>query len=795
MSKTKRPSFLQRITRNQRATIQDIGKKVVSMVLPGRRTAPFENSYYGAFAFIPRADRYSNVDWDTLLRDKSCIDIGLLLKILPQIDPDLSMALWNYRRLAGSEWTVEAYTDDERENVNLRATRVCKSFLRSVNAQSGGVDGLVSRMVASAYLQGAVATELAINERKRGKDILAVDPFTIFFRPELDKEGFQTGYLESFQYQGMNPQAPAMAPDQKLAPGLDAGFVQLNPFTFWYIPLDPMVYDPYGTSPAAPAISDVLFCMGVMRDLRLVIANQAWPRLEVKVLTSVLVDNAPAAIKADPKQLQDWISNQLSAIQSDFEQLRPDDTWIHTDAVEGGQLRATSDSRMFDPEPILRALERRITRGLKMLPILMGSNEGTTETHGGLQIKVFAMGIDSVQKVVETAISNALDLMLRLEGISAIASFKLTRPNIIDRKTEAEAEAVEIENAARKRDEGWITNDEASTAITGGAAVDEPYRKEDVVGITNADLSQDEQDVEDEDNTDTGTRSFLAQRGSKKAPRRQTKGEYKRREKQLHADFLKLTDKFFMGMRKHIDAKYIAEQLISTYPYADETRAPQQNDPIYNAAMGILNEFFSTEEARELAKNMSVDGARILTAAFENRGQSVIGSLAKDSKNYTYQTFRLNDIGLKKLIEDRGNFFSQSVYETSKKEIATAVVDGYRKKLTVEELASKIRNRFENMTIERSVIIANTELNWATSQGALQTMIRNNITKKRWQSVNDNRVRESHRLNQRQGAIGVGEAFQSGDMAPPGEPNCRCTLLEVIEDWEEPAEPWVGGLA
>lgn len=39
--------------------------------------------------------------------------------------------------------------------------------------------------------------------------------------------------------------------------------------------------------------------------------------------------------------------------------------------------------------------------------------------------------------------------------------------------------------------------------------------------------------------------------------------------------------------------------------------------------------------------------------------------------------------------------------------------------------------------------------------------------------------------NEKQGAIELEEAFQSGDDAPPGHPNCRCTLLPVISKTEK----------
>ena len=118
---------------------------------------------------------------------------------------------------------------------------------------------------------------------------------------------------------------------------------------------------------------------------------------------------------------------------------------------------------------------------------------------------------------------------------------------------------------------------------------------------------------------------------------------------------------------------------------------------------------------------------------------------------------------------------------------------GYQSNKTVGEIATDLRTKFAEMRSSRSELIANMELNYASSQGTLETMKRNKVDKKKWLTVDDERVRPTHLANQQQGAIAVTDAFSSGDDAPPADFNCRCTITEAVDDmWTPPAEVWAG---
>ncbi|MHB0913929.1 MAG: hypothetical protein ACYC2Y_10890, partial [Armatimonadota bacterium] len=301
-----------------------------------------------------------------------------------------------------------------------------------------GLPNLIVQWLASAFLQGAVAGEVAFSEGFELEDFYPVDPHSVHFTRE----------------------AGGLVPWQ--------GSVRLSPETFWYVPVDPWIDDPYGRAPAAPVLQEVWFDVALIHDLRKAVHNQGWPRIDVEVLEEALLANAPANVKADSGRLAEWLSERLAEVQAAYNNLQPDDSFVHFDSVKITQ--AQTSGKMLDVEHVIRVVERRMTRALKQLPILMGQNEGTTETHGSVQWQIFAAGLRSLQEPVAHILSGMMQAALEASGVPgrvvcAFASIRTT-----DRRAEAEAERIEIENAVAKYEAGFQTLAESAIEVTGSGA-------------------------------------------------------------------------------------------------------------------------------------------------------------------------------------------------------------------------------------------------------------------------------------------------------------------------------------
>ena len=115
--------------------------------------------------------------------------------------------------------------------------------------------------------------------------------------------------------------------------------------------------------------------------------------------------------------------------------------------------------------------------------------------------------------------------------------------------------------------------------------------------------------------------------------------------------------------------------------------------------------------------------------------------------------------------------------DETKRRLAHTISQGIQNKRGIPGLARDIRGTFADMTKYRSELIAKTETADALSATSLNTMEDMGIDGKEWVTVGDANVdTEDCQPNEAQGVIPVGQAFQSGHMAPTAHSGCRCSL-------------------
>jgi hypothetical protein len=227
-----------------------------------------------------------------------------------------------------------------------------------------------------------------------------------------------------------------------------------------------------------------------------VIHNQGWPRIDIRVLEEALIANAPPALKNDPGELRVWLNERLTDVQKAYNDLRPDDSFVHFDSVEINQAAGAS-GKVIDAETVMRSIERRMIKALKQLPILMASNEGTTETHGTVQWQIFVAGLRSLQKPVEFILSRMFSLALRVYGREGSVECWFDPIRTTDRLADAQAEEVEIRNALAKYQAGWQTWEESSIEVTGSAPPEGAVEPKKINAPAEPDASGEEEPDED----------------------------------------------------------------------------------------------------------------------------------------------------------------------------------------------------------------------------------------------------------------------------------------------------------
>jgi hypothetical protein len=378
-----------------------------------------------------------------------------LVELMADISPEVSRALWDFLRFCNPGWELIALNLNS-DTENTAGQKAIGEMLGILDELYGAVDVQINRLFISAFLRGAFMAEIVLDENGRDfVDFVTPDPYSARFKKIRD---LQRGIIWQLgQWQG-------------------GEWVDLNIPTVSYIPIDPLPGVPYGRSLIGSAIFSGLFLIGLLHDLRRVISQQGYPRLDLSVSLEKLMEAMPGDLESNPELFKNWVNDIIDEVADVYEELEPDDAYVHTDVVTVNRpVGAVNAESLGAVDGIIRALERMVTRALKSMPLLMGSNEAASETHANRQWEIHVAGIKSIQHLCETLIARLFKTGLRAQGIQADVQMRFAELRASEMLRDAQTETMLIANAARKRDEGWYSQDEASLEVTGHPAdVPEP---------------------------------------------------------------------------------------------------------------------------------------------------------------------------------------------------------------------------------------------------------------------------------------------------------------------------------
>jgi hypothetical protein len=403
----------------------------------------------GAFGALPK-----RVQRDLSLDDRRFTNLTIpnMIDALIDAHPDVSYAVWNYLRIgntpyeiiverlgSGKRW-VQAERDIHQifENLDLPNVDNYES--------SRSLSKVINQMLLSAVIRGAVACELVLSQGLDDVAFIApVDPATIEFRIQNDR----------------------------YVPSQDNERIILDIPTFFYEGLDERIDDPYGRSPIISALNIVVFQLQVLNDIKAVVHNHGYPRVDIKIIEEVLLNRMPITIRNNEKKKQEWLRDRMSEIINMYSGLEPDDAFVHFDSIQidttGGNK---SGGAMIDPEKLMNAIDNLIMTGLKTLSTILGRRStGNTESFAKLEIKLYIQGVRAMQEVVERILSKALTLALNIKGKQGVVKFRFKPVEIRTDLEKEQMKQTKLLNLQFMYNMGWISHEEASYEAVGHAPV------------------------------------------------------------------------------------------------------------------------------------------------------------------------------------------------------------------------------------------------------------------------------------------------------------------------------------
>jgi hypothetical protein len=413
-------------------------------------------SFIGApLSIIPPPDadqswRLQSLDSRTLSR----LAPAELINLVIDLSPEVSRALFDFIRMLNPGWECKALRP-RSESEDRRGQRVLDAFWGQLKTLYGAPDIQINRLILAGFTRGAFFSEIVF-DGSAPVDLATPDPYSARFVKKKDPirgEIFQLG-----QWQG-------------------GKFVELDAPTVSYIPIDPLPNQPYGRSLVAPALFTAIFLLGMLHDIRRVVQQQGWPRIDIAINLERLRLAMPSDVLPGSEKYEEWVNAIIDEIQDVYSSLEPDDTYTHTDVVTVNRpVSAVNADSLGAVDGLIKGLERMITRALKSMPLMMGLDTGGGETQANRQWEIHVAGIKALQHLLESQLESHLNLVLRAAGIQARVEFRFAELRASELLRDAQAESMRIANAKAKYDNGWISQDEASQEITGKPADQEAPR-------------------------------------------------------------------------------------------------------------------------------------------------------------------------------------------------------------------------------------------------------------------------------------------------------------------------------
>jgi hypothetical protein len=370
------------------------------------------------------------------------LKVHKVVELLADSSPELSKALFDFVLMGNPGFTLKAYKPGT-ETEDVKATAALNAMLGTLKGYYGSVKVVFNRLLISAFLRGKLFAEIVLADNgRRFVDLATPDPAFLAFRRVKDPERgvvWQVG-----QWQGSE-------------------FVILDGPTIRYIPIHPFPGKIDGRSLVHPAIFICVFLIAMLSDLRRVVQQQGYPRLDIAILFEKLKDQIPQDVRAKPRELKAWADEVVSEIKKVYSKLKPDDTYVHSDAIEVNKPVGTLDnSSLGAVDGLIKACERMATRALKSMPLLMATTDGVSEANANRQWEMYAALCKSIQQEVETMVGDLFQFALQAQGIACDVRLKFAELRAAELFRDAQVKLLLVTIARAAYDNGWISQDEAS---------------------------------------------------------------------------------------------------------------------------------------------------------------------------------------------------------------------------------------------------------------------------------------------------------------------------------------------
>jgi hypothetical protein len=371
-------------------------------------------------------------------------DSRTLLKDLFKTDPDVSAAVNSYLTLADTPPII--LVRDLEGQIDRDAMKTLNQMIKNLTVPTDYTQGfqmkanlrtLTENFRYMVLLRGSLGTELVYNKELKPSELRNVD----------------TASLRWYE------KTPGVYKPAQLPTGSNTE-ISLDIPTFFvaHFRRDPTTI--YSQGHFVSAINTIAARQQVINDLYRIMRVTGYPRMDIKVVEEVLIQNAPASVKADAALLKVWLRERLNEVASLFANVRPDQAFTHFDSVEATIINDKNPGVGIDVKEVIETLNSQNQAGLKTMATVIGRGQQGAGV-ATIEARIAAMNADQLNAPIAEILSNVFSFMLHQTGYQGFA--------------EVTFQPVELRAAAELEPQLVLRSSRLLTDLSRGLITDDEY--------------------------------------------------------------------------------------------------------------------------------------------------------------------------------------------------------------------------------------------------------------------------------------------------------------------------------
>jgi len=389
----------------------------------------------------------ANIDLTATYR--TAADTATQARNLSRVSPELAGGLAANTRIGIPEGYI-AIARDPDGNFNVDATRLALQLLRTMNTMPDYLNGFsqvgslrsTSEALAKEIQQtGAMSLELVLDKQRLPLQWVPVPVSSLYF--------YEDG--------------KGVKPVQKVG-GTE---IDLDIATFFYVALDPSLYDVYAQSPMEAAIQPVLASTTFLSTLRKLCERHVFKRYDIEIDEEKLRAHIPSDLIGDEEKMAAYLNGILDDVNTAITDLGVDEALVHFDFFHVKYIEGDTGDTPATFETVRDIYDTKIATATKTPPSVLGMGSTTQNVASTETLMFMANANGMIRLKLQELYSKALTLAVRLLGLDVTVEFEF---DDIELKPAGELEAYRAMKQERITNLlmwGLITDEEACLRLTG----------------------------------------------------------------------------------------------------------------------------------------------------------------------------------------------------------------------------------------------------------------------------------------------------------------------------------------